>query len=155
MESIHVRFFSSLLFFAAVAFSLSAVAAPPEVDPLFAHLLGGNEVTNEGGANAGSPNGTGSATVLIKNKTTICYAILVNNIDNPIAAHIHKAVAGINGGVVIPLTPPDNGRAGTSSGCISNLDRTVVSDIARNPSGYYINVHSDKFKPGALRGQLF
>ena len=60
-------------------------------------LLGGDEVSDAGAANAGDPNGSGTATVLIRETdATLCYAILVTGIDTPTLAHIHEGVAGTN-----------------------------------------------------------
>ena len=77
---------------------------PPSVQatvpPLFAVLLGGNEVSSSGEANAGDPDGYGSATVIIRG-TTLCFGITVDGIDKPILAHIHQAPAGLNGDIVV------------------------------------------------------
>lgn len=128
---------------------------PPEKPPLFAQLLGGNEVSGAGIANSGDQDGFGSATVIIKGTNTLCYALLVNNIATPTGAHIHKGRAGQNGGIVVSLTDPAQGNPGTFSDCVTNVDSALVKDIRNNPSGYYINVHTGKFPSGALRGQLF
>lgn len=133
-----------------------AYAADTAASPVFfAHLLGGNEVSATGEANAGDPDATGSATVITNNVGTICFAILVNNIATPTAAHIHKSVAGQNGPVVVTLVKPKTGDPGASSGCVRSLDPALVADIKNNPSGYYVNVHNGEFAGGAMRGQLF
>ena len=54
----------------------------PAFAQLFAVLLGRNEVSTTGDANAGDPDGSGTATVIF-GETTICYAILVRGIDRP------------------------------------------------------------------------
>jgi hypothetical protein len=47
----------------------------PAFAQLFTVLLGGNEVSNAGAANAGDPDGGGTATVLIRDTdATLCYA---------------------------------------------------------------------------------
>jgi hypothetical protein len=122
---------------------------------LFAVLNGGNEVSGTGQAAAGDVNGYGSATVMIRSNSTICYSILVSAIDTPNAAHIHEAFAGTNGGIVISLTAPTTGNPGTSSGCITGLSTTLVNSMRSNPSRFYINVHTGLFPSGAIRGQLF
>ncbi|MGE5779926.1 MAG: CHRD domain-containing protein [Hyphomicrobiales bacterium] len=124
------------------------------VPPLFAVLLGGNEVSETGNANAGHPDGYGSATVIIRG-TTLCFGITVDGIDKPTLAHIHQAPAGVNGDIVVPLIPPPNGNPGTSSRCIFGLDQTLLTDIQRHATGFYVNVHTENFPAGAVRGQLF
>lgn len=130
-------------------------AGLPEKPPLFSHLLGGNEVGSTGLANAGDQDGTGSVTIIFKGSTQLCFALLMNGIDTPTAAHIHHARAGQNGPVVVPLSVPTDGNPGASSDCLNNLDPTVLADIRKNPAGYYVNIHTTKFPGGALRGQLF
>jgi CHRD domain len=128
----------------------------PAFAQLFTVLLGGNEVSDAGAANAGDPDGGGTATVLIGDTDpTLCYAILVTGIDTPTAAHIHEAAAGTNGPIVVPLDPPDAGDPGQSSDCITDADAAVVDRIRKNPLGFYVNVHNDAYPTGAVRGQLF
>jgi hypothetical protein len=89
---------------------------------------------------------------MIRGGAIICYQLTVSNIMLPAtAAHIHIGAAGINGAIVVPLTPP--GAGGTSSGC-ATTSRTLVSAILDNPAGYYANVHTTDFPLGAIRGQL-
>jgi CHRD domain len=127
----------------------------PGRPPLVAVLLGGNEVSDDGQANAGEPNGVGSATVLFA-ATTLCFGITVNNLDQPTAAHIHQERAGVNGPIVVPLTAPENGDPGASSGCfIPDIDPDLVEEILTHPGEFYVNVHTERFPAGAIRGQLF
>ena len=126
----------------------------PSRPPFFAVLLGGHEVSPEGQANAGEPKGVGSATVLIDG-TTLCFGLTVNNLDQPTAAHIHRGVAGVNGPIVVPLTPPESGDPGASSACIPEVDPELLQEIRGRPGGFYVNVHTEQFPAGAVRGQLF
>jgi hypothetical protein len=66
------------------------------------------------------------------------------------AAHIHDAVAGINGPVLFSLiqTTP-GGNAWLAGG------RMTVSQLRQlNAGGYYIDVHSQAFPNGEIRAQL-
>jgi hypothetical protein len=147
---------------ATIVLGHSAVQA--QGTPLFAVLLGGNEVSPGGDANAGDPNAFGSATVIFRGTNTLCWAILVTSLDAPHAAHIHGARAGNNGSIRVSLEPPTNeagqnfGNPGTSSGCITDASTEFAATIRAlkaNPSSFYINVHSGAFPNGGVRGQLF
>ena len=118
-------------------------------------LAGGNEVGPTGQAAAGDPNGYGTASVVVVEPTQLCFSIVVDQIDRPVAAHIHRGVAGVNGAIVVPLTAPPAGNPGTSSGCVRNLSASLVTAIRTNPFQFYVNVHTGAFQAGAVRGQLF
>lgn len=102
---------------------------------------------------AGEPVGTGTATIrLRRGQGQLCYSMQVRNITLPAAAaHIHRAGTGEAGPVVIPLRAP--GAEGTASGCV-NVARSLVAQILGNRQGYYVNVHTNDFPGGAVRGQL-
>jgi hypothetical protein len=124
--------------------------------PLFATLLGGNEVSDEGDANVGDPDGRGSATVLINQaQGTLCFGITVSGLATPSAAHIHQNVAGANGEIVVGFTAPTAGNPGAVSGCVTGVAGSLLKNIKNNPSGFYVNVHTSDFPAGAVRGQLY
>ncbi len=147
---------SAIFFLATSTVAFTQTAGVPAWDTLFAVLAGGNEVSPNGQAAAGDPDGHGSATVILHPTTrTLCYAVLVHGIDAPVAAHIHNAPAGRNGPIVVPLTPPAQANPGNASGCIANLDPALLAAIEQNPGAFYVNVHTAAFPEGAVRGQLF
>ena len=105
----------------------------------------------------GPSSASGSFSVEFRNGQA-CYRMSVKGLGaKPIAAHIHKAKAGVNGGIVIDLKIGANTFKGTSprvaSKCVP-AKASIVSAIRRNPSGYYANVHTPKNPGGAARGQL-
>lgn len=53
--------------------------------------------------------------------------------------------------VVVALAAPTGG---SSSGCVSDVDRDLARAIIVNPDDYYVNVHNAEFPAGAVRGQL-
>jgi LPXTG-motif cell wall-anchored protein len=132
---------------------VGGVAAAPLHDGngtmLMARLSGANEVPDPG-----DPNGTGMAMVSVQENGQVCFDIKVSNLTLPVAAaHIHKGAAGVAGPVVVPfITQPD--ADGMFSGCVTVEDQALVQDIAANPAGYYVNVHTPDYPKGAIRGQL-
>jgi len=129
------------------AASLAGAACAQEVS-LSAHMMGSSEKPT-----AGDPNGMGHATVKVDTaKNQVCYTLMVEKLGSAATmAHIHKAAADAAGPVAVPLTAPD--ASGKSQAC-TNVDPAVAKDIAANPGGYYVNVHTNDFKAGAIRGQL-
>jgi hypothetical protein len=121
--------------------------------PLFAAMSGKNEIADDGTKGVGDRNGGGSFTAVIKGRQ-LCYGIAVKNIDDPIAAHIHRGRRNQNGPVLVPLIQPSDGDPGASSGC-TRISRVLVRAIRRHPGRYYVNVHTEDFPDGAIRGQLF
>ena len=117
---------------------------------LSAELLGANEV----GPAGGDPDGSGTANVTVNvGKGELCYSVSFRNIATPLFGHIHDADAGDNGGVVVTLAAIAGAQGGVAAGC-ATVDRALLRDIVKDPSGYYVNVHTAEFPAGAIRGQL-
>jgi CHRD domain len=134
---------------AAVLVNTVATAANTK---LTANLNGDKEVENPG-----DPNGTGSATVRVNAaKNRVCFDLNWKKISPPTAAHIHVGDADTNGDIVVGLftaTDLSNTVDGVS-GCVKGVAKSVINDIKQTPGGYYVNVHTNAFPPGAIRGQL-
>jgi hypothetical protein len=118
---------------------------------LFAGLSGAEEIAPDGSPGAGDPDGRGFALVLVKD-LRVCALLLVRDITLPAAAaHIHSGARGVNGPVVVTLTPP--GAHGISLGC-TTVDADLAGQIADEPAQFYVNVHTSDFPAGAVRGNL-
>ena len=113
----------------------------------FAVLKGSNETSG------GDRNGKGSASVTFDG-TRLCWGITVANLSRPVGAHIHNARRGQDGSIVVALEQPTSGDPGASSGC-TTVSAALARAIRRKPGNYYVNVHTDEFGAGAIRGQLF
>ncbi|MGD9705710.1 MAG: CHRD domain-containing protein [Acidimicrobiia bacterium] len=112
--------------------------------PFLAQLTGANEVP------PADPDGDGAAAITIDPVAgNACFDLRVAGIDTATAAHIHEGAAGVNGGIVVTLTPPTP----TSSGCVP-VDPALATLITTTPANYYVNVHNAAFPAGAVRGQL-
>ena len=132
----------SLIVLAVLALAMSAADGGRKFETT---LSGAQEV---GG---GDPDGSGTAEITLNpGQGQVCFELTATGTSTPIAAHIHAAPAGVNGPVVVPLSPPVGG---SSSGCVS-ADRDLIKAIIQHPENYYVNVHTTEFPGGALRGQL-
>jgi hypothetical protein len=90
---------------------------------------------------------SGTANVKITG-SQVCWRFTLKGVDKPTAAHIHQGGPTVSGPVVVPL-----GGSFAPSGCTKST-APVVAAILKDPTGYYVNVHSLKYPDGAVRGQL-
>jgi CHRD domain len=102
----------------------------------------------------GDPNGSGSAKLrLDREKRRVCYTIRVRDIDDVVAAHIHRGGPGVAGGIEVDLIgSPRSGNRFT--GCTEDVARSLIREILRRPRRFYVNVHTGDYPAGAVRGQL-
>lgn len=143
-------------------FQKDGLLSPPPMQRNFkAHLTGSGEVP------ANTSIATGQATFQFsKDGTTLHYKLIVANIDDVRASHIHLAPSGQNGPVVAFLYggPPI---PGTTNGILA--EGSITSADLRGPLGgesldtlrekmesgeLYVNVHTDAFPGGEIRGQI-
>jgi hypothetical protein len=131
---------------AAVALPAPAVATGTK-EVSVAVLRGANEPTTGGDVDA-----VGVAIFGIHTDTgQICFLVAHVKLDGTVvAAHIHRAPAGVNGPVVVPFTAPTGH---ITKGCVTAAP-ALAAEIAGNPSGFYYNIHTNLFPGGAIRGQL-
>ncbi|HYY77750.1 MAG TPA: CHRD domain-containing protein [Actinomycetes bacterium] len=111
-----------------------------------ARLTGGVEVPK------GDPKGSGTASIRVRG-TQVCYDVHWTGID-AMASHIHKAAAGTAGAIVVPFFAQETPLTVTKKSGCTTADASLVKAIIKNPTGYYVNVHSPEFPKGAIRGQL-
>jgi hypothetical protein len=103
-------------------------------------------------AGPGPASGHGTFTGKVnKARTKICYSLTARGIGAPILAHIHVGGPTVAGPVVIPLKTPK--ATGVTKGC-AKAPKKLLKKIVAHPRRYYVNVHTNAFKAGAIRGQL-
>jgi hypothetical protein len=104
----------------------------------------------------------GHTHIKVRNDGTIEFKTQINNkeAENFVAGHIHRALVGVNGDIVVNLfTGP-----ATSARHIKQRDvvtpnlppmpTTTGEELCQTPSAFYVNYHTTEFMPGAIRGQL-
>jgi hypothetical protein len=121
-----------------------ASAAPAAASAYHAALSASEETPTPGPA-----GGTGTARVTIDAVAgQLCYDLSWSpQVGTPSAAHIHKGAKGTSGPIVVVLS------ATTAHTCIAEPG-PVLQGIAADPAGYYVNIHSNAYPGGAVRGQL-
>jgi hypothetical protein len=107
--------------------------------------------TNLRGSASTDADGRGTAKLrLNRERERVCFTITVRNIDDVIAAHIHRHS---DGNIVVDLiTAPAGGNRFT--GCTEDVSKAVIRRILRKPRRYYVNVHTMAFQGGAIQGTL-
>ncbi len=101
-------------------------------------------------------NATGYGVLALDaNAATLAYRVDVDNLRAATAAHIHKAPAGSNGGVIFPIFSSGGGavldEARPLSGTLTLTPTQVIDLIAGR---YYINIHTSAHGGGEMRGQV-
>ncbi len=150
-----------LLLFVILATMLTASAGFAVEKSFKADLSGDDEVPNVTTLAKGEAKFT-----LSDNGKKLSYTLVVRNIENPTAAHIHLGKVGKNGAVLAILfsgpKPEGKFRGNLSQGSITDKDLTgdlkgkSINDLlALITSGEaYVNVHTDANPNGEIRGQL-
>ena len=103
----------------------------------------------------GDPDGTGTVAITVDfANSQVCYNVTVQNLTLPATAmHIHPGAIGESGAPVVPFDKaPD--ASGNATGCVIVSDTNLLNQIADNPAGFYINVHTSDYPDGAARGQV-
>jgi hypothetical protein len=151
----------------AIALSLFAVGCgssstspnTAQKPTLTANLLPANEVPSISNSEA---SGSGTVTVTFDTATSATFVVNLSGFPagTPInIAHIHQAVAGTNGSIVVQtglaageVSLASGGGTFTKSGI--TVDAALEQTILNNPAGFYFNVHSTLNPGGVARGQL-
>ena len=161
-----LRLAALVLAFGAVACDDDSPAAPAP-EQFIAALTGANEVP------AVTTTASGSATFTEVGDTAISYTITVSNLTGITMGHIHAASAGVNGGVVAWLLPPNGTAPQTASGNVNGqlVTGRITAAWIRGVSGQpaisldslkslmrtgraYVNLHTSANGGGELRGQI-
>ncbi len=91
---------------------------------------------------------TGTATLKFNNTTKILNITVTHSIAAPTGGHIHNAAMGVNGGVVFPFSNLTSPITYTSVALTSSQEADLKANL------YYVNIHTDEFPGGEIRGQL-
>jgi hypothetical protein len=148
-SSLLMAILSSLVLLFSLSVATVSAAHHPGAHIFVVELTGAAEVPGPG-----DPDATATAELLVVPAANlICYRLTWQNIDGTVfGAHIHEGAVDEAGPVVVPLF---GGTAFAGTGSFQSCTRSAeADDIAANPANYYVNIHSDVYPSGAVRGQL-
>ncbi|MEU4197963.1 CHRD domain-containing protein [Kribbella sp. NPDC026611] len=88
--------------------------------------------------------------------STVSFATVWSGIGAPTNGHVHEGARGTNGPVVADFFADADGLPASVTGVAGtvNVGADLAGRIARNPAGFYANLHTTEFGGGAVRGQL-
>jgi hypothetical protein len=150
----------SALVLASAAVAAAAFAQPvAEGGRKFVTALTG-QAELDGGRLTADMDGTGIAHVTVNHgQGRVCWSLEnLANLDTLVAAHIHQGPINGQGGIRVNFF--DFGQPIDLEGCVEAgttphlFNRDRLRDILKNPEGYYVNIHTNVFPGGAIRGQL-
>ena len=94
---------------------------------------------------------SGAATITVKADRSVTGSVTITGMTVTVA-HIHEAAAGANGLIIIPLVrSADNPNLWTVPAGARLTDAQYESFKAGN---LYINIHSEAYRSGEVRGQI-
>lgn len=96
-----------------------------------------------------SSTAIGSAVLTFNNTTKIFTISITHSIPSPTAGHIHVGAFGVNGNPIFPLPSVVSPITYTSAAL------TAAQEADLNAEQYYVNIHSEEFPNGEIRGQLY
>ena len=141
------KLLTAVAVFATAGVLLVSPASAGDNGPLRlgAHMTGAREVPGPG-----DPDGRGRAQMKVNvAEELFCYQLDLIGLSEVVGGHIHIGQVEESGPIVIDLQLPENGL----DGCV-HAGRATLVNIARNPQGFYINIHTTEFPNGAIRDQL-
>jgi hypothetical protein len=146
MRTLSLSAIAALLAAGAVTLATRDTAHSVTAAHEYNHVIGA--VMN--GRPGGDTDGFGSFSAVISGRK-LCYGIQVTGI-RPIAAHIHRGAAGEDGPIAVALNL-GSGNPAVGSAC-TRVSRDLVGSLKERPGRFYVNVHTNEFPGGAVRGQL-
>ncbi len=140
MRKIRMALFATLT---VTALASSPVVAAPGDVMLSANLVGAAETP---------PNtlpATGMFIARVNPATgQLCYTLTSKNLPSLTMAHIHIGAMGVAGPPAVMLSPDV-----PQESCMA-IDMALATKLIEHPGDYYVNIHTQAYPKGAIRGQL-
>ena len=122
------------------------LSATPALAAEYGAVLNGDNETG-----AGDTDGWGRVNLNISDTVnTVCADIEVRSLGRVTAVQIHRGGPGVDGPAVVNLDRPDDG---DEDDC-DDVGDTLSDELQANPGGFYVQVRTEDFPSGAIRGQI-
>lgn len=115
-----------------------------------------NEVRPVGTPDPVDSTASGHAQVKIRVDGLLQYKIFILNgaRETFVAGHVHRALAGANGPVVVPLFSGSTSEETFVQHAEAGIAAALADEICGDPARFYVNYHTTQDPGGAVRGQL-
>ncbi|MGW9119376.1 CHRD domain-containing protein [Streptomyces sp. NPDC055663] len=138
---------------ARVSTAAAEAARAPAVS-LIARLTGDQGVQKKKGPAVGDKDGKAVALIKVKGDR-VTFALTWNGIGRPTRGHLHQGQAGSDGGVKAELfgtAMPAS--VNSAAGQTTMSSAALARRLRTSPESFYVDLHSEEFPGGAVRGQL-
>lgn len=85
---------------------------------------------------------------------TVCYNLRFEGVGKATAAHIHEGEQGMAGPVVVTFFEDGQGRSSPQDGCVRPVSAGLIESMQTHPNSFYVDVHTNEYPNGAIRGQM-
>jgi hypothetical protein len=168
---LHYTFLMKFAFITGIATALTLIAASFVIMQQIQAQEGNIIITFLSGKDEVPPNDS-NATAWAKfqsvnNGSQLTYSVSISGLKKITAAHLHQGIEGQNGDIVAVLS---NGKSAEEGGSATiSLNGNITKDDLQGPlkdkeisdlitlmrnSSAYVNVHTEEYKDGAIRGQI-
>ena len=162
MKSTYITVIAATLTLFATSFVIMQQIQAQEGNIIITFLSGDDEVPpTKSDANAWAKFQS------VSNGSQIAYWISIIGLNKITGAHLHEGIKGQNGDIVAVLSGNKSAEAGenatisltgniTKNDLQGPLKGKEISDLVNQMknSSIYVNVHTDEYKDGAIRGQI-
>lgn len=133
---------------AVVSFALVGCADMPGMSTM-SGMFGGTRLSGDQEVPPVTTSAKGEAKITIAADGSVSGSVKTTGVDGTMA-HIHRAAAGNNGPVIVPLTKTADGVWSVAAGAKLTAEQLK----AYQDGELYVNVHSAANKGGEIRAQL-
>lgn len=132
----------------AVVFTMASCSSDDDNNTPDPNVVYETTLTGAKEVPANDSEATGTAKLVYNKDTKVFVLTVTHNIANPTAGHIHMGAVGENGEVIFPFDSPKSPISLTSSAL---TDEQIT---ALNNGEFYVNIHTEEFPGGEIRGNL-